>query len=74
VPDFPAVAIGERQQPRLVLAVPELLLAVLLVLAGVLTLDPGHVYRGRLVHHDRIATGCSREASVTHLDFPGYVL
>jgi hypothetical protein len=45
VPDLPAVAVGAAQQPRLILA-----LAALPV--GVPALDPDHVHRRRLLHHE----------------------
>ena len=49
VADLPAVAVGAAQQPRLVLA-------ALPVLPGVRAPDPGHVHRGRLLHHARSLT------------------
>ena len=67
VPDFPAVAVGAAQQPRLVFP-----LAALLV--GVRALDPGHVHRRRLLHHERSLAAYSPGAQATRQDFPGYTL
>ena len=58
VADFGAVAPGAAQQPRLVLA-----LAALPV--GVPALDPDHVHRCRMLHHERIITACCTEALMT---------
>ena len=54
VADLAAVAVGAAQQTRLVLA-------PLSLLVGVRALDPGHVHRRRLLHHDRSLAACSRE-------------
>jgi hypothetical protein len=66
VADFAAVAVGAAQQPRLVL--PPLFLPV-----GVQALNPGYMYRGRLLHHDRSVAGWSRELAAARHDFPGYI-
>ena len=65
VPHFRAVAVGAAQQPRLVLA-------ALPVRAGVRALDPDHVHRRRLVHHERIVTAHGAIAAATRPAFPDY--
>ena len=67
VPHCPAVAPGAAQQSRLVPA-----LAALPV--SVPALDPDHVHRCRMLHHERIVTACCTGALTTRQCFPDYIL
>jgi hypothetical protein len=62
IADFGAVAPGVAQQPRLVQA-----LAALPV--GVPALDPDHVHRRGLHHHERIVTACGAQVLATRQAF-----